>query len=328
MSLIIEVAQTYFTQGRKTKHTPSGWISGNAVCCQHNGNSADTRRRGGLHVHEDGVSYHCFNCGFKASWQPGRPLSVKFKKLLQWLNVPDDTITKCSFEALRLKDEVSPEHKLELMPKFFEKPLPLGSKPLTEWVTDPPDALVPVLEYLFNRSYTLEDYDWYWTDEQGFADRLIVPFYYQQKIVGYTARLCKDRKIAKYISEQQPGYVFNLDRQTPERKFVIVTEGPLDTICVDGVAVMSAEISAQQRFLISRLQKEVVLVPDRDKSSLKLIDQALEFGWSVSFPNWGKNIKDVNDAVKQYGKLYVLWDILQTKESMPLKIQLRKKQWV
>lgn len=326
MSLIVDTITAYLPP--KRKHTPSGWTSFNAVCCHHNGNSMDTRQRGGVHIHDDSISYHCFNCGFKASWQPGRPLSSKFKKLLQWMSVPDDVITKCTFEALRLKDEVAPEHKLDLVPKFFDKALPLGAKPILEWCKDAPDELVPVIEYLVSRGYSLDDYDWYWTDEKGFDDRLIIPFYYQNRVVGYTARLCRERKTVKYISEQQPGYVFNLDHQDYERKFVIVTEGPLDAICVDGVAVMSNEIGPQQRHLISKLQREIIVVPDRDQAGLKMVEQAVEWGWSVSLPDWEPGIKDVNDAVRHYGKLCTLWSIIQAKESNALKIQLRTKKWL
>jgi hypothetical protein len=325
MSLIIETVHSYLPPKRKA--TPSSWISFNAVCCHHNGEKADNRQRGGI-MFTEGISYHCFNCGFKASWQPGRPITKKVKNLLQWLNVPDDIIAKCTFEALRLKED-TPNQQYELLtPTFFDKAFPMGAKPISEWLSDPPEELAPVLEYLISRGLTLEDYNWYWTDEQGFNDRLIIPFYYQNRVVGYTARLIRERKTIKYISEQQPGYVFNLDSQDWNRNFVLVTEGPLDAVCVDGVAVMSNEIGPQQKHLISRLQKEVIVVPDRDEAGIKMIEQAIEWGWSVSMPDWDDDIKDINDAVKRYGKLYTLWTILKTKESMALKIQLRMKKWV
>lgn len=326
MSLIVDTVSAFLPPKRKS--TLSGWTSFDAVCCHHNGESRDTKQRGGVHISSDIVSYHCFNCGFKTTWQPGWQLTQKFKNLLEWLNVPDDIIVKCSFEALRLKDEVAPEYQLDLVPKFFDRALPLGARPIKEWIENPPDTLIPVLEYLLNRGYTLNDYDWHWTDERGFDDRLIVPFYYQGRVVGYTARLCRDRKTVKYLSEQQPGYVFNLDHQNYNRKFVLVTEGPLDAICLDGVAVMSNEIGPQQQYLINRLQKEVIVVPDRDKPGLKLVEQAIEWGWSVSFPDWEKGIKDVNDAAKYYGKLYTIKNIVDCKESNSLKIQLRMKKWI
>ena len=130
--------------------------------------------------------------------------------------------------------------------------MPLGAKPIKEWITEPPNELIPVLEYMASRNLYIDDYNWHWTDEDGFQNRLIVPFYNQHRIVGYTARKITDGK-PKYISEQQPGYVFNLDHQSYERKYVIVTEGPIDAICIDGVAVMSAEIGPSQVPQISQL---------------------------------------------------------------------------
>lgn len=326
-SIIIETVSSYWSAGRQVKRTQSGWVSGNAVCCHHNGQTADNRGRGGLFVTEDTASWHCFNCGFKASWQPGRTLSSKFKKLLQWLNVPDELVNKCIFEALRCKEDDPAKLHQNLIPQFFDKALPMGAKPISEWILDPPDTIEPVLEYLLSRRYTLSDYNWHWTDEPGFDNRLIVPFYYNNRIVGYTARAIRKTKV-KYISEQQPGYVFNLDNQSWDRKFVIVSEGPLDAICVDGVAVMGNEISPQQRYLISRLQREVIVVPDRGDEVSKLCEQAMEWGWSVSMPAWDSDIKDINDASKRYGNLYTLWSIMDAKNSMPLKIKLRMKNWI
>ena len=68
-------------------------------------------------------------------------------------------------------------------------------------------------------------------------------------------------------------------------------------------------------------------MPDRDQAGIKLAEQALEFGWSVAFPDWDADVKDVNDAVKKYGRIYTLWSIVNSKESTSLKIQLRMKKW-
>ena len=98
MSIVSDTITAHLPGKRKT--TPSGWTSFNAPCCHHNGDSADKRGRGGLISEGDTVSYHCFNCGYKASWQPGRPVSYKLRKLLQWLNCSDDTITKLTFDVM------------------------------------------------------------------------------------------------------------------------------------------------------------------------------------------------------------------------------------
>ena len=76
MSILHETVTAYLPSKKKT--TPSGWTSFNAPCCIHNGDSADKRQRGGLISNADGgISYHCFNCGYKCSWTPGRNLSFK-----------------------------------------------------------------------------------------------------------------------------------------------------------------------------------------------------------------------------------------------------------
>ena len=90
---------------------------------------------------------------------------------------------------------------------------------------------------------------------------------------------------------------------------------------------MSAEISSSQHALISQLQREVVVLADRDDAGYRMVEQALEYGWSVAFPDWDDGIKDANDAIRQYGQLYTLYSILSTKESNNLKIQLRARKW-
>ena len=303
----------------KRKQTPSGWISFNAPCCD------DKRQRGGFIVNAgDAVSYHCFNCQFKASWQPGRTISQKMSKFMRLLNMSDDTINQLRLEALRLNDN-SNAVVHSIVPKFEERALPVDSELISSLDTIP-DKLIPVLEYLSSRSLYLEDYPFYWTPKIGFSNRVIIPFLKDNVIVGYTARAIGDTK-PKYISEQQPGYVFNLDRQANNRKFVIVCEGPFDAISIDGCALLGAEIKDSQNWLLKQLGKEIVLVPDRDHEGPKTIEQALEFGWSVSMPDWPDGVKDVNDAVVKLGRLATLYLITQAKESNSLKIQLKMKKW-
>jgi DNA primase len=121
--------------------------------------------------------------------------------------------------------------------------------------------------------------------------------------------------------------VFNLDRQQDEREFVIVCEGPFDALSIDGCALLGAEIKDSQNWLLKQLGKELVLVPDRDHEGPRTVEQAIEYGWSVSMPDWPEGIKDINDAVIKLGNLATLWLIISAKESNGLKIRLRAKQW-
>ena len=68
-------------------------------------------------------------------------------------------------------------------------------------------------------------------------------------------------------------------------------------------------------------------MPDRDKPGKKLVDQALEFGWNVAFPEWQEEVEDVADAVLKYGRLFTIQSILKSTESNKLKIDLKRKMY-
>jgi DNA primase len=126
----------------------------------------------------------------------------------------------------------------------------------------------------------------------------------------------------------QPGYVFGTDLQRNLWQSVLVMEGVFDALSIGGLAVLHAEINDAQVRLIRSLGREVVVVPDQDEAGMKLVDRAVELGWSVSMPNWGNEVKDVNDAVIKYGRLGALLIIMQAREHSRIKIELRKKQIV
>jgi hypothetical protein len=324
---------------RKTNST-SGWTSFNGVCCHHNGESADTRGRGGLVNNSDGgVSYHCFNCNFKASYQPGRHLTYKFRKLLSWLGASENEVKRLVIDAIRVKDLVAPEKLIEseeVDPVDFKaRPLPKDAQDffaLNTFYTlnddrDVPQGYHDAVHYVAERKIDFQKYAFYWTPETQYNlhKRIIIPFTWRNQIIGYTARAFDDVVKPKYHSSYEPNYVFNVDRQLYDSKFVVVVEGPFDAMAIDGVAILSNECSEVQADIVDGLAREVIVVPDRDKSGVKLVNDALEYGWSVSFPMWEDDVKDVAAAVEKYGKLFVLKSILAAKETSRLKIELRKK---
>jgi DNA primase len=154
-------------------------------------------------------------------------------------------------------------------------------------------------------------------------DRVIIPFLYEGIVVGSTARKVRDGK-PKYLSDQHPFFVFNVDEQAPQNKYVFVCEGPFDALAVGGVALLPNEISQQQAHIINQLGKEVIVIPDQDKAGLMLIKQAIDYGWSVAFPTWDDHVKDCADAVQTYGKLFVTVDIIKTAQQGEIKISVAR----
>ena len=336
MNLIQNTILTSLPAGRKK--TPSGWISFNAPCCVHNGETADKKKRGGLMTSADGtVSYHCFNCGFKASYVIGRKLTYKMRQFMGYIGIPDDTIRKLAIEAMR-EEEGDVKYEKKKFVTFKKKELPKLTKPLGEWLeaytvgtmpTEQQNKIDNLLNYLAGRGIGADWYDFmYSSDKHWDVDkRLLIPFYWRGDIVGFTGRIFEQSDKVKYFTDVQPGYVFNMDAQDWTRKFVIVTEGPFDAITISGVSILGSEINDTQRELIDSLGRQVIVVPDRDAPGEKLIGQAKDFGWSVAFPEWEDGVNDVADAVAKYGRLFVLQSILKTAESSKLKIDLKRKMY-
>ena len=137
-----------------------------------------------------------------------------------------------------------------------------------------------------------------------------------------------DDRTPKYIQDIQPGYVFGTDLQQSDWQYAIVVEGVFDALSIDGLAVLHADINEAQVRLIRSLGKEIIVVPDQDAAGMRLVDRAVELGWSVSMPVWPAGVKDVNDAVMCWGKLATVLTIIQSRETSRIKIELRKKQLV
>ena len=326
-NLIIETTQQLWQNGRRTRKASGGWLSSNAVCCQHNGQNADRRGRGGLLVTGDSVSYSCFNCNFKTGYSIGYTLGPRFKSLLEWIGADSVTIDKLSAEAIKVAAEVSgnaARAKAATTVTFNESQLPPGSERV-----DPANPLHQVhVDYIKSRGLTTDSYDFYCTPEAEGRNRnrLIIPYYYRDKLVGNTSRFYDDRK-PKYIQESQRGYVFNLPAQRREWNTCILVEGQFDALSIGGCAYMGSTINNEQAILINRLRRRIIVVPDRDSAGMAITDRALELGYQVSIPLWDSGVKDVNDAVLRYGKFPTLLSILQASTTNKIKIEMEKRKY-
>jgi hypothetical protein len=301
----------------KRKSSSSGWVSFNAPCCVHNSESADRRQRGGIKTSDQGWSYHCFNCGFTASFVLGRNLSFKARKLLGWLNVDRNEIERINLESLKhkniegiLSDRQQVSQKLQGI-DFEDCDLPADTQPLNEIAQ----------QYLDDRCIPMDYPLFYKTMPRP---GIVIPFTHDGQVVGHTTRFLDDR-LPKYIQDIQPGYVFGTDLQQHSWQHVLVMEGVFDALSINGLAVLHAEINDAQVRLIRSLEREVTVVPDQDEAGMKLVDRAIELGWAVSMPAWPSDVKDVNDAVRKYGKVATLLSIFQARNTSKIKIEMARK---
>lgn len=329
-NIIFDTALTLWQTGRKIRRVSNGWLSGNAPCCIHNNQTADRRGRGGFICTDSKISYSCFNCGYKCSYSTGSTVSARFKDLLLWLGADQASVDRLVIEALRTReDELGVQSLLKKFnqPKFITfdtRPLPEGCQPLDVKNTEHCEQV----KYLQSRGLDPLGYPYHVSPNAQGRDqhRIIIPYYYEGNTVGSTSRYYDSRK-PKYISDQPRGYVFNLDAQGANWQACILVEGQFDAIAIGGCAYLGSTISDEQAHLLTRLRRKIIVVPDRDSTGLTVCERALELGYTISLPEWSYDIKDVNDAVKKYGRLATTLSILQNATTNKIKLEMMKRRY-
>ena len=324
------------------KQASKGWYRRNCMLCHTQGHSPDTRGRFGIQFNPQSIALNCFNCSFSASYSDNKSLSKSFKFFLKQINVNDKFIEQLEFEIFKQKNQIrvvregDEERELDQETKFknlFQKwntiSFPDDTLSIMEWLSHGLDDsnFLNVSEYaLSRRLFDLNNLYWSPSKTNSLNQRLIIPYYYKTRLVGYTARLyynTSEKTIPKYFQHCPPDFVYNLDNQDQwSRKYVIVTEGGLDAWVVDGVSILG-EIGQSKIDIINRLQKKIIVCPDRDKKGKDLVDAAIENNWAVSFPRWELGIKDAAKAAEKYGRLLTTQSIISSAIDVQDKIKLK-----
>ena len=190
-------------------------------------------------------------------------------------------------------------------------------------------SLHNVMRYITERNPRLLGWtDLMWAENQH---NFLIPCYEYGEVVGYSLRKLTDETNNKYIHYIPHGYIFNYDNLLKDRKYEIICEGQSDALAINGVSILSNIFTPDRlkKILPFTKDKEIILLPDRDKSGKKMIQQVLDenLPFSVAFPNWEKGIKDAEEAVKKYGRLYTIYSIISSKESNKDIIKMKSMKW-
>ena len=293
----------------------TGWYPVLHTACDHGKKGP----RAGFKFEDDNVAFHCFNCATNAVYIPSEYayLSDKMKQILNDFGVPETEYQQVVIENLaeyagKSKPEVSIiQENIEPM----EIPLP--------------DEFYLLQDAPKNDNWA-EVAKWYLLEERGvdpfsypfmlsrkaclphmkkWIGRIILPIYKDGRLIFYIGRDLVGNKLKKYESPavSRDKILFGFDQLfiNSDQPLYIV-EGLFDALAIDGVAIIGNEISDSMAKWINKSRRKKVYIPDRFGDGLRAAKQALEYGWFISTPDISEDCKDMNDAVKKYGKLYVL----------------------
>ena len=286
--------------------TPSGWITFNCPMC------TDKRKRGGVKQDGGRISYHCFNCGYKTGWSMSAFLGKKFKALAKQLGATDQDIHGVLVELMSNSEELDQASNVVESFNPESREYTIIDLPEDAVLLDELPANHELVQYAKSRGiYGLHPL--YHLPDVVNKRRIVIPCYFKNELVGTISRhIDPPKNVPKYLDATQPGYVFNIDKfMNDDREIIIVVEGVLDAIMIDGLCVFGNSVTPEQAYNIQRLNKRIIVCPDRDEAGKNLILQSMALGWEVSFPPWAADIKDAADACARYGRVATVASIIK-----------------
>ena len=290
-----------------------GWCN---VLCKVCNDKGKKGKRAAFKFDGEICAYNCFNCAISSSFDPAKHTTMPHKMLeiLRAFGIPDVDWQPVLFQALVNANNPHNADNLAIIasiepveiqvPPFF---IPLSDDKNNEWCQY-------AIEYLRDeRGINWKDYPFMVVNKADHPDnarwygRLIIPIYKDKKLIFYQGRDLTDLHVKKYLNPSVVRdnilYGFNhIFAHTADPLYI--TEGWFDAYHINGVAVFSNKMTANQIKWINQSHRPKVVIPDRFGDGHLLAKQALELGWSISTPFMWANVKDVNEGITKYGQLY------------------------
>lgn len=270
--------------------------------------------RAGFKFEGKAVGYNCFNCSHSSGYDPQKHDSMPSGMIavLDAFGVQSVDWQPVLYSALvergEVPEEVSNEPRLILDPDeqhFHPDFYPLTNDPNDKWAQE-------AIWYLTDRCIDWKSHPFQLARKSEhptnkvWYGRLIIPIYKGSKLVFWQGRDLTESMVKKYLSlnvakDNIVGGFDQIHRYTDEPLYI--TEGWFDAYHLKGVSIFGNRLTPAQIKIIGQSSRRKVVIPDKYGDGHIVAQQALDLGWSVSFPDIG-GCKDINSAVQKYGELY------------------------
>lgn len=305
---ILTLEQIIRSHTRLGRVNSNGWYPALCKVCHDHGKKGD--RAAFLFTPSGGCSYHCFNCGHSAGYDPQihRTMPHKMLEVLSAFGVADvewQPLVFSHWGDVRKTDQVSKKHK-SIEPASVE--LPKTAIKLAEATGEIAEY---AREYLaHDRHVDWKQYPFYICEDKSdskWFGRLIIPIYKDKTIVFFQGRDLSGLASRKYLSPSvdRDRIIYGYDHLfTNADEPLYVVEGWFDAYLVGGVAVFGNKMFDEQVKWLTMSPRKKVIIPDTSRG-YPLAQQAISLGWSISTPD-APGCGDVSDIVTKYGMLYTL----------------------
>lgn len=288
----------------------------------------DYKIRAGFKFSNGEVGTSCFNCGANAVFVEGsNTISKKFREILHAYDISDAEINEVLGRSFFSSQNKEPEViTLESIRKLSCK-TPEVELPPNSYLLESPEVSRltqnSVYKYLYDRNLHHSQRPFYYSTDERFANRLIIPFYRNNKLIYWQARAIDDTE-PRYLNCETPkdAVIYGYDELTRWSQLpLFVTEGVFDAIPIDGISIIGSRLNECKLELLSKSNRELIFVIDPDKNGKSLGFTALENGWKITFTT--ENSIDVSKSIQLYGKLFTIATLMKNIPSGRLEAELK-----
>lgn len=277
-----------------------GFFSLKCQCCN------DYKIRAGFKFENNSIIYNCWNCSLASVYEEfSGKISKRFRSILNDYGIDDTEISSVVNTAFFNKKQ-SENSKITLSSltkvntntptiKLPEKSFPLGHNEFIDYQTK-------LAEYLIKRKINIEKYPFFFSLEERFKNRIIIPFYRNGNLIYWQARSIDTLEKKRYDNAPagRESVIFNFDKlRSYSKQPLFVTEGVFDAMMFDGVAILGSKLNDAKTELLSSASRRLVFVIDKDKNGKHLAEEVLKLGWEITFVPDGAG--DLNESVRRFG---------------------------
>lgn len=292
------------------KPTSTGWHVCKCQLCH------DYKERGGFKFDGGAVGFSCFNCGKTGKYEEfSGEMSKNMRYILNAHGIEDSEIDVVVNSAFFNKKEESSKITLTSLQKvntntptvkFPPKTFRLGA------TGEDIDLQQRIVNYLIERQVDLDRYPFYFSLDARMKDRVIIPFYRNGNLIYWQARSIDSSEKKRYDNAivSRDAIIFNFDQlQSYSPTPLLVCEGVFDAMMFDGVAVLGSKLSDAKLELLSKANRRLVFVIDKDKNGAQFAEAILKCGWEITFaPN---GAADINRSVQRFGRSYTARQLIK-----------------
>lgn len=314
------------------RQTPTGWFVAKCPLCN------DYKERFGIRFDAEAglqkITTNCWNCSTATKYEEfSGKMSQKFKEILIAGGIDEAeisaTVNSAFFNKQDRDDKVITLEKLNKI-NTFTPPinLPVGALQLGS-----PEHSVyqqKLFTYLNERSVNLQRYRFFFSLEERFLNRVIIPFYRGGKLIYWQARSIDPGEKKRYDNApvSRDAVMFNIDQLSSyHERPLFVTEGVFDSMMVDGVSLLGSKLNPAKSEILSKSRRRLVFVVDKDKNGGHLAQAVLANGWDIAFAPAGA--RDLNESVCRFGLSWTIYELIRSipkskdRAELSIKMQCR-----